>query len=70
MGHIIMVPLPILKKDSIITIPVNHVIQKINVHGVIHYTETFETKSETLKREMFFNSIDGYNWLINNKIIG
>jgi putative endonuclease len=37
---------------------------------IIHHTETFETKSEALKREMFFKSIDGYIWLKENKIIG
>ena len=34
----------------------------------IHYFEVFETKTEALKRENFFKSIDGYNWLKENKI--
>ena len=29
----------------------------------VHYLERFETKTEALKREKFFKSIDGYNWL-------
>jgi putative endonuclease len=35
---------------------------------VIHYTEKFETKSEAMQRELFFKSIDGYNWLKQNGI--
>ena len=35
---------------------------------VIHYVETFLTKTEALKREKFFKSIDGYNWLKDNFI--
>jgi len=35
---------------------------------ILHYTEIFKTKSEALKRERFFKSIDGYNWLKDNKI--
>jgi len=35
----------------------------------IHYTEPFATKTEAVKRENFFKSIDGYNWLKQNKII-
>ena len=34
----------------------------------VHYFEVFETKTEALKRENFFKSIDGYNWLKENKI--
>jgi len=33
------------------------------------YTETFLTKSEAYKREMFFKSIDGYKYLKNKGII-
>ena len=29
----------------------------------IIYFETFESKTEATKRELFFKSIDGYNWL-------
>ncbi|MEI9809791.1 MAG: GIY-YIG nuclease family protein [Bacteroidota bacterium] len=35
---------------------------------VIHYFEKFETRSGAYKREMFFKSIDGYNWLKEQKI--
>ena len=35
---------------------------------VIHYFEKFSTKTEALKREHFFKSIDGYNWLKDNSI--
>ncbi|HAY34574.1 MAG TPA: endonuclease, partial [Bacteroidetes bacterium] len=30
---------------------------------VVHFKETHETKSEALKREMFYKSIPGYIWL-------
>ena len=36
---------------------------------VIHYYETFATKSEAVKRELFFKSIDGYIFLKQEKII-
>ena len=36
---------------------------------VIHYYESFETKSEAAKREYFFKSIAGYNYLKSNRII-
>jgi putative endonuclease len=36
---------------------------------VMHYSEQFESRSEAYKREHFFKSIDGYNWLKENKII-
>ena len=35
---------------------------------IVHYFEVFETKTEALKRENFFKSIDGYNWLKENNI--
>ncbi|MBT3301707.1 MAG: GIY-YIG nuclease family protein [Bacteroidetes bacterium] len=35
----------------------------------IHYSEEFNTKSEAFRRELFFKSIDGYNWLKKNRII-
>ena len=35
---------------------------------LIHYTEEYKTKSIAIKRENFFKSIDGYNWLKDNKI--
>ena len=33
------------------------------------YFEQFPTKAEALKRERFFKSIDGYNWLKSQGII-
>ena len=30
---------------------------------MLHYSEEYATVSEARKREMFFKSIDGYNWL-------
>jgi putative endonuclease len=35
----------------------------------LFYTEEFHTKSEAAKRESFFKSIEGYNYLRINKII-
>jgi putative endonuclease len=34
----------------------------------IHYYESFASKSEAYKREMFFKSIEGYRFLKENKI--
>ena len=36
---------------------------------VLHYIERFETKSEAFRREMFFKSFAGRQWLYENKII-
>ena len=36
---------------------------------VLHYFEKFETKSEAYRREMFFKSLEGRNWLKQNKIL-
>ena len=36
---------------------------------VLHYQEQFETKSEAYKRELFFKSISGYQWLKARRII-
>jgi putative endonuclease len=36
---------------------------------VIHYIETFSTKAEAIRRELFFKSFEGRKWLIGNKII-
>ena len=36
---------------------------------VLHYKEEYKTKSEAVKRERFFKSIDGYLWLKEKKII-
>jgi putative endonuclease len=35
----------------------------------LHYSESFESRSEAMAREKFFKSIDGYNWLKKEKII-
>ncbi|CAN5440621.1 hypothetical protein BH11BAC1_BH11BAC1_23890 [soil metagenome] len=34
----------------------------------LHYSEIFETRTEARKRELFFKSIDGYNWLKSSGI--
>jgi len=36
---------------------------------VVHYFEEFISRSEAQKREYYFKSIAGYNWLKTNKII-
>ncbi len=36
---------------------------------ILHYKEEFETRSEAFKREHYFKTIDGYNWLKNQQII-
>ncbi len=36
---------------------------------MIIYTEIFQDKSTAIKRENYFKSIDGYNWLKQNNII-
>jgi len=35
----------------------------------IHYFETFSTRSESFRRELFFKSVEGKKWLKENKII-
>jgi putative endonuclease len=35
----------------------------------VYYFEEFETKSQAYKRELFFKSIDGYNYLRESGII-
>ena len=35
----------------------------------LHYKEEFSTKKEASQREIFFKSIDGYNWLKQKRII-
>ena len=35
---------------------------------IVIYEETFDTKSEAAKREYFFKTIDGYNFLKQNGI--
>ena len=34
----------------------------------LHYFEEFNTRAEAVKKEYFFKSIEGYQWLKNNKI--
>jgi putative endonuclease len=36
---------------------------------IIHYTENYPTKSEAAKREYFFKTIEGYNFLKSSDII-
>jgi len=36
---------------------------------ILHYKELFPTKSEAYKRELFFKSLEGRKWLIENGII-
>ena len=36
---------------------------------VVHYSESFNTKSEAYRREMFFKSLEGRKWLKQNGII-
>jgi putative endonuclease len=36
---------------------------------VLHYVESYPTKTEAIRREMYFKSIDGYNWLKSKNII-
>jgi putative endonuclease len=36
---------------------------------VLHYQETFDSKTEAIRRETFFKSIDGYNFLKSKGII-
>ncbi len=35
----------------------------------LYYFESFQTKTEAIKREAFFKSVDGYKWLKVNNII-
>jgi len=35
----------------------------------LHYFEEFETRSEAMKREKFFKTIDGYKYLKDKNII-
>ncbi|MBL4735157.1 MAG: GIY-YIG nuclease family protein [Flavobacteriales bacterium] len=36
---------------------------------VVWHAEEFASRGEAVRRELFFKSIDGYNWLKNNQII-
>jgi putative endonuclease len=35
----------------------------------VHYFEVYQTRRESMQREKFFKTIDGYNWLKLQKII-
>ncbi len=35
----------------------------------LHYFETYNSRAEAAKRERFFKSIEGYNWLKSKGII-
>ncbi len=41
---------------------------KSKIPWIVHYFEEFDSRSEAIKREMFFKSIDGYRWLKENSI--
>ncbi|MCB0716436.1 MAG: GIY-YIG nuclease family protein [Chitinophagaceae bacterium] len=36
---------------------------------VLHYFETFDVRADAIRRELFFKSIDGYNFLKSQNII-
>ncbi|HZW38124.1 MAG TPA: GIY-YIG nuclease family protein [Ignavibacteriaceae bacterium] len=36
---------------------------------ILHYKEEFETRTEAVKKEMFFKTLEGYIWLKDNEII-
>jgi putative endonuclease len=36
---------------------------------ILHYFEEFISRSEAVKRELYFKSINGYLWLKSNRII-
>ena len=36
---------------------------------VLHYVEEYQTRKEAIQRELFFKSIEGYNWLKKKGII-
>ncbi len=36
---------------------------------ILHYFEQFESRSDAVRREKFFKTIEGYNYLKKNKII-
>jgi len=42
---------------------------KSRIPLVLHYKELFSTKSEAYKRELFFKSLEGRNWLRQKGII-
>jgi putative endonuclease len=42
---------------------------KSRIPFTLHYHEVFTTKSAAYQRELFFKSLAGRNWLIQNSII-
>ena len=42
---------------------------KSRIPFIVHYTEFFNTKSEAYRREMFFKSFEGRQWLKGKGII-
>ena len=42
---------------------------KHRIPFVLHYIENFESRAGAVVRERFFKTIDGYNWLRQEKII-
>ncbi len=36
---------------------------------ILHYSEIYETKTEAIRRERFFKSVDGYIWLKSKGIV-
>ena len=42
---------------------------KARVPFILHYSESFSTKSEAFQREMFFKSLEGRNFLKQENII-
>ncbi|HLG31967.1 MAG TPA: GIY-YIG nuclease family protein [Ignavibacteriaceae bacterium] len=36
---------------------------------IIHYYKSYKTRSEAVRREQFFKSLEGYKWLREMKII-
>ena len=37
---------------------------------ILHYNETFDTRTQAIKRERFFKSRSGYRWLKQHSITG
>ncbi len=42
---------------------------KHRIPFVIHSSESYATKAEAVKRELFFKSFEGRKWLYENKIL-
>lgn len=59
-----------------------NIVKRLNAHNngkvrytkgrrpwILHYSEEYLSRSEAVKREYFFKTIDGYNFLKQEKII-